>query len=706
MTSVRKEPSAGPLRILIVGAGIGGLTAAVGFRKQGHEVTLFERSELAKETGAALHLASNCHGILRRFGIYPETFGANPVHGLLEYDYTGSLRADVDLRESLKQWQNVWVLSHRIRLHEALMEAATAKEGEGPPAVLKTSSRIIDVDTENATVTLENGTQFTGDLVIGADGVGSITRKYIAPDIKPFGSGKSAFRFMVPHEVMLANPQTKDLASRQGYMTFWFANDRRVVMYPCNNNTVMNLLAIHPSHLSETAASTSANGRYQDWDQHSNKETLLGIFKDFDPKVQELLKMADERSLKAWTLLDMDKVPRWVQGKLVLLGDAAHPFLPYQGQGAAIAIEDAASLVALLQSGTPIDDIPYRLALYEKLRDERAHKIQDFTRMTGLDMTDEKRKDFNIMQFTNYNLSHDEFHRSSYALQRHLWSRNSSRNPNFSWRLPLAFGPSQSPRQDPLGRLQQQTLDAKTITHNIRFKTSATYLRNWFPSLSFAFVSPGTVAEASFRCVELENLGWLGGFGYNYFGLWIHGIQYTCKDGTEHRGSWLPVLFENEADPIITGREDLGMPKVFCDIDVREGGSSIECSWRGRRWLKIEVEGLEEKEKEVKKGESDNLLLWRYVPAVGEPGKADVEYPVIIEGNKSKDLTVVERRMVGKKAKVEFDDYGSAEKVMGMFPTIGGIVNGLAGVPIYGVLEVTRVEGRGLDAFGQARRVE
>jgi 2-polyprenyl-6-methoxyphenol hydroxylase-like FAD-dependent oxidoreductase len=163
--------SSQPLKVLVVGAGIGGLSAALGLRQQGHEVTLFERSQLAQETGAAIHLAPNCHSILRRFGVLPEVFGANPVNGVTEYDAEGNLKFDLDLRKPLSIWQHPWVLSHRVRLHEELKRKALSTDDEGTPAVLKTSSVVTTVDPDTGTVTLEDGSSFSGDLVLGADGV-------------------------------------------------------------------------------------------------------------------------------------------------------------------------------------------------------------------------------------------------------------------------------------------------------------------------------------------------------------------------------------------------------------------------------------------------------------------------------------------------------------------------------------------------------
>ena len=153
-----------------------------------------------------------------------------------------------------------------------------------------------------------------------------MTRKAIAgDDHKPFGSGKSAFRFLIPHETILGNPLTKNFAERDGYMQIWYGDDRRLVMYPCNDNTIMNFVGIHPSEL------TASKG--EGWSRIGNKETLLDIYKDFGPNVEALLQMADASELKVWTLLDMERIPAWTKGRLALLGDAAHPFLPHQGQG-------------------------------------------------------------------------------------------------------------------------------------------------------------------------------------------------------------------------------------------------------------------------------------------------------------------------------------------------------------------------------------
>lgn len=104
-------------------------------------------------------------------------------------------------------------------------------------------------------------------------------------------------------------------------MTLWIGDDRRLVMYPCSNNTLMNFVAIHPSELSVAKSE-------DDWSRDGNKHTLTSVYSEFGPSVGSLLEMADESSVKVWTLLDMDRIPRWYKGHAALLGDAAHPFLP------------------------------------------------------------------------------------------------------------------------------------------------------------------------------------------------------------------------------------------------------------------------------------------------------------------------------------------------------------------------------------------
>ncbi len=162
------------------------------------------------------------------------------------------------------------MLSHRVQLHDELKRKATSHDGEGIPAILKTSSVVRDVDPITGTVTLEDGSSFSGDLVLGADGVSvckhhftttgkamtnsraqSVTRKIVVgPEIVPFGSGKSAFRFLIPMQQIRENPITRRLSEREGYMTMWMGDDRRLIMYPCSNNTMMNFVGIHPSELS------------------------------------------------------------------------------------------------------------------------------------------------------------------------------------------------------------------------------------------------------------------------------------------------------------------------------------------------------------------------------------------------------------------------------------------------------------------------
>lgn len=348
------------------------------------------------------------------------------------------------------------------------------------------------------------------------------------------------------------------------------------------------------------------------------------------------------------------------------------------------------------------------------------------------------------MDFMNYNFGHDEWHNSARALREHLWSRNGP----VRLRAPLSFGPMPSPRQDHHGRAVPAH-DSRFTTWSVRVRSSATYLKTLFPAPGFAFSSPGTVAEASFRCTELKGMRWLGGGGYRLLGLWIHGVRYyatTQKKQEEEEdggapavhGSLLVVLFESLADPIITGREELGMPKLFCDIDIdvsesaaaegkKDGVSArIACSWRGQTFLRMSMDGLaEEEEKETHqpatntngsgaehvgvpppgpppKPVEQGTMFYRYIPAVGKPGEADAAYAVLIrEGESSGTPRVVEKTCRARESKLEFErgDWTS-------LPTLHHIAAGLAEIPIYGVVEAKVEEGYGVDDLRSAERID
>jgi 2-polyprenyl-6-methoxyphenol hydroxylase-like FAD-dependent oxidoreductase len=267
-----------------------------------------------------------------------------------------------------------------------LKNAAISPEGRGIPAKLSTSSRVIGVDAETATVTLENGQIVQGDFVIGADGVHSVTRKGVAGrDIKPHSSGKSAFRFLISRKVAQDDPVTAKVVQSPGELIIWYGADRRVVVYPTTNNQLLNFVCIHPEAESEAGS--------DGWNKRASLDQMLKIYEGFDPAIVALISKADEESLKAWTLLDMEVMSTWVKGKLALLGDAAHPFTPHQGQGAGQAIEDAASLAVVFPLDSKKEEITARLELFEKIRKERADRIQEYSRIAGSDLKEGVKND-------------------------------------------------------------------------------------------------------------------------------------------------------------------------------------------------------------------------------------------------------------------------------------------------------------------------
>jgi 2-polyprenyl-6-methoxyphenol hydroxylase-like FAD-dependent oxidoreductase len=132
---------------------------------------LYEQSKFANETGAAVHLAPNANGLLRRWGIYAENFGANTMSAFVECAYTGAVIKDIDLRTPNKMWQHPWHLVHRIALHDNLKKAAMSDDGLGIPAILQTSSKVLRVDGEAGRLVFDSGKFINADVIIGADGI-------------------------------------------------------------------------------------------------------------------------------------------------------------------------------------------------------------------------------------------------------------------------------------------------------------------------------------------------------------------------------------------------------------------------------------------------------------------------------------------------------------------------------------------------------
>ncbi|RMZ85619.1 hypothetical protein DV737_g566, partial [Chaetothyriales sp. CBS 132003] len=665
--NTKQQAAASGLHVLVVGAGIAGLTAAISLRKQGHHVQVFEQSRFARETGAAVHIPPNANGILKRLGVSENDIEANKM----ERD-----------------------------------------EGQGAPAILKLSSAVVSVDPNEGNVTLADGTAVSGDVVLGADGVHSICRQYVSgKDIKPLSSGKSAFRFLIDRKSALESPAAAKFVERPGELVIWYDKDRRVVMYPTSNNTLLNFVCIHPEQESEVG---------EGWSNTSTKEALLEVYKNFDPGCVELLSKADAESLKTWKLLDMPVLDSWINGRLALLGDSAHPFLPHQGQGAGIAMEDAAALGVLLERGLSRDEVPERLKLFQDIRYERANKIQEYSRLVGKDIKESNGVNSEyllflssssaenaVIEYTNYNFGHDEFDNSTQKLREWKWARR----PQVYWRMPTAFGPMPGPRQTHDGTVRS-AVESTFRTASIKFKSSRTVLQNLFPPgvKGYRFKSPGTVAYCSFSCTTLNRMEWLGGTGYNHIGLYIHGVEYEKPNGEVISGAYMPILFESLTDPIVSGREELAMPKLYSAIDIYHGAESyrIKTSWQGSLWGNFRLDGLTEDNDlnsatgKITGEDDDGILVYRYIPRVGRDfkGQSEAEYPVFVPFAEERPQPVTKKVWRASNASFKIDalDWEA-------LPTLHHIISRLEEIPVYEIVKAQVVEGIGVPDVAVARKI-
>ncbi|UNI15370.1 hypothetical protein JDV02_001907 [Purpureocillium takamizusanense] len=706
--TVSVSPNPPALKVIIVGGGIGGQTAAIALRRQGHSVKVYEQSRFANETGAAIHLVPNGLSVLHQLGVRAEDHGANEIISTRLRKHSGEIMKVIDHYSQRDRFQENWLLTHRAHLHDHLKAVATSAEAPGRPTELLCSSKVQRVDAEKGIVYLANGQEDQADVIIGADGVHSVCRIAVCdPAPAPHPSKDCTFRFLLDREEAESDPETAPHVNPQVSLDIWYGSDRKVVIYPCSRNKILNFVCIHPAGLTEDKL---------DMEGEALKQELLTVYEGFHPGLLKMLDKVSPSALKIWPLLDMETLPRYNVGRLALIGDAAHPFLPHLAQGGAMAIEDGGSLGVMLRKGTTADQVPERLELFNKARYERATLCQELTRLTGGDgikSTEFDPSKLNLNNTLDYFLPHDEIHASTQILRQHLWKKEESAR----WRQPIVFGPMPGPRNIPQ-ECAVGGLPSTVTTATVRFKTSATLLKNLFPNEAYSLSQSDSVGQMSIVVQQLRNLDWLGGGGYNLLSLYLHDVQYTKKDGTKLNGFYCPVTFEDCADPIIAGREDLGWPKLFSEIDVQQpsaGIMEVSLSWRGAKWASFWLRGLQEKGTEAADDSSntatppeDGIFLHKHVPGIsGRFHEADADYDVFIpkpfgkdmsERHASRDKPVM---LVAEEAGVEFIPLGPSK-----LPTIHHIVSRIAELPNLGNTVGTLKTEMGMRDFSGGYRLE
>ncbi|KAL1311258.1 hypothetical protein AAFC00_001447 [Neodothiora populina] len=364
------------LKVIIVGAGIAGLAAGIGLKRSGHDVVILEQVKEIAEVGAGIQMAPNNMRILGRYGVLPELMKnvnlleANSLRRWKDNEELGAAPLMPRVAEKYKAPLGV---VHRGDLQRVLLEAAK-KEG----CDLRTDHKVVKCDDGfEARVQLKSGEWIEGDIVIAADGIKSDIRRQIAQHHKHVDkatpTGDAAYRILIPKAKMEHDEEAMKLLNHNVGMR-WMGPGGHIMAYPVKNNTVYNMVLLHPQQadLDHEAA--------ESWTRNGSKAEMLDFYKDWNPLVKDLLSYVPEDEVKEWTLNSHQPLPAWHENKVVLIGDACHPMLPYVAQGAAQAIEDGAVLqVALAKSSI---DVPLAIQVYEQVRKARGEAVQGSAAIT------------------------------------------------------------------------------------------------------------------------------------------------------------------------------------------------------------------------------------------------------------------------------------------------------------------------------------
>ncbi|CUJ33401.1 FAD-dependent monooxygenase [Cognatishimia activa] len=333
------------LKIGVLGGGIGGLTAALALAQRGAQVTVLEQAEAIKEVGAGIQVSPNGFCVLRALGL-GDALRAKAVKGeaveLRDYK-AGRVVTRLDL--GLLDADQEYFFAHRADLIDILVSAC--RESGVQIRLLQKAENVVPGAVPK--VTLANGSQFTADLIIGADGLHSVVRKALNGTTAPFFTRQTAWRATVPN-TMDHPPLTR----------LTMGPKRHMVTYPIRGGDLVNIVAVQER----------MDWVEEGWSHKDDPNNLRAAFSDFGGPIPALLDQVTETGL--WGLFRHPVAPKWFGENVAILGDAAHPTLPFMAQGAVMAMEDAWVLADCLAMS---ESTEVGLAAYQAKRYDRCVKV-------------------------------------------------------------------------------------------------------------------------------------------------------------------------------------------------------------------------------------------------------------------------------------------------------------------------------------------
>ncbi len=349
--------------ILIAGGGIGGVAAALALAKCGWRARVFEKAPEFGEIGYGIQQGPNAYRVLDWLGVMKalEPQAVFTRNLILVDALTDRELARIPCGDAFRQRYGApYTVVHRRDLHGALLDACRNRD----EIALHTSKELVDFTDrgDGVVARFADGSEYAGAALIGADGLRSRVRERIIGDGPPRPSGHVTYRGVVPLD------QVKD-QSHFDDMVIWCGPDLHFVQYRLRGGTVMN----------NVATVVSRKFRQGEREHYGGPEELMEAFSRTTPHVQEMLSCVGKD--KNWLLHDRDPLPGWTQGRVTLLGDAAHPTLQYLAQGACMAIEDAVVLALKLRDAGR--EVGLALEAYERERYLRAIRVPVTARIFG-----------------------------------------------------------------------------------------------------------------------------------------------------------------------------------------------------------------------------------------------------------------------------------------------------------------------------------